>query len=493
MWRPWTLIAGVAIACLPPLSSPAWSQTSGPEARELAQRLERLIARSAPPEAHVGVSIRRLGSGQVIYEREAQKLFTPASVQKIATAGAALSLLGLNRRFVTRLQTPAPLERGVLQGDVFLRGEGDPMLEPQDLSRLAAQLSAAGVKEIDGDVVGDASVFAPESRGPAGWSWDDLENGYAATVSGLSLHRNALDVLVTPGGRVGEGVRLRLMPRSTYMQVLNRATTLPAGEQGMLGIELQPGAPTAWGEILMVRGGLPAGTQEERNQLAVQEPARLATHVFREALIQQGVRVRGQAKLGTTPPGSRTLGSVESPPLADITSEMLRTSDNLLAETLLLQLGAKVRGTPGTWDKGLAELRAYLDQVGWQANSYRIADGSGLSRYNAWSPAHLARLLNHLPTQRQSYPAVLVGLPISGINGTLAQRLNQPALRGRLRAKTGTMSGVSSLAGYLEARDGQQVVLAIMTNGFVGSPSKLRELQDQIVATVADPDTPEAP
>jgi PBP4 family serine-type D-alanyl-D-alanine carboxypeptidase len=365
------------------------------------------------------------------------------------------------------------------------------MLTQADLDGLAARVAAAGIRELVGDLVGDATVFAPETRGPAGWAIDDVGQAYAATVSGLTLNRNAMTVTVTPGGRAGEPLKVELVPASRYVQVRNRASTLAAGEQGTLGIGfLATGTP--WSETLSITGGLPLGTESQVSTMAMADPARFTLIAFKEALVRQGVRWRGQARLGPAPAGARTLASHASPPLSDITGEMLRESDNLIAETLLLHVGARGRGGPGTWEKGVSELRKFLEQAGWKPDSYRLSDGSGLSRYNAVSPGQLTRLLHHMPTQGGAYPALLIGLPVGGVSGTLKARLTAAGLRGRLRAKTGTMSGVSSLAGYLDTRDGQTLVLAILANGFVGSPGKLRALQDGIVELLANPDA-EAP
>jgi D-alanyl-D-alanine carboxypeptidase/D-alanyl-D-alanine-endopeptidase (penicillin-binding protein 4) len=480
------------VLALPPLGPAAAQPTLGARAgaaaigRDQAARLDALIQRLAPPEAHVGISVLRYATGQVLYEREGNKLFTPASVQKLATAGAALARLGVARRFQTRVVTAGLLENGVLHGDLVLKGDGDPMLTQADLDGLAARVAAAGIRELVGDLVGDATVFVPETRGPEGWAIDDMSQGYAATVSGLTLNRNALTVTVAPGGHPGEPLKVELTPASRYVQVRNRASTLAAGEQGTLGIGfLATGTP--WSETLNITGGLPLGTKREES-MAMTDPARFTLIAFKEALVRQGVRWRGQARLGPAPAGARTLASHASPPLSDITRQMLRASNNLIAETLLLHLGVRGRGGPGTWEKGVSELRKFLEQAGWKPDSYRLSDGSGLSRYNAVSPGQLTRLLHHMPTQGGAYPALLVGLPVGGVSGTLEERLTDPGLRGRLRAKTGTMSGVSSLAGYLDTRDGQTLVLAILANGFVGPPDKVRALQDGIVELLVNPD-----
>lgn len=464
-------------------ASPAHAASAG----EVGPKVEALIQRLAPPEAHVGVSVVRFGTGEVVYTREANKLFTPASLQKLATAGAALGLLGAQRRFTTRLLSAAPVESGVLKGDLVLKGDGDPMLEAADLEKMATSLRAQGVREIAGDLIGDATIFSPEGRSPAGWAWDDLDAGYAATASGLTLHRNAVTVTVTPGARGGEPLKLDIAPTTNYLQLRNTAHTLASGEQGTLGFGLERFTPGSWQEALNVRGGLTPGAAAETEQLAVADPARFTLTVFKEALGRQGVALRGQPRLGAAPAGARAIVAHHSPPLADLTREMLKESDNLIAETVLLHLGIKGKGGPATWEKGLATLRGYLERAGLPNDAYRLSDGSGLSRYNAMSPTQLTRLLTYLPSQRLAYPSFLLGLPVAGVDGTLSRRLAGTGTRGRLRAKTGTMSGVSGLAGYLETQDGETLVVVVMTSGFVGPATKIRQLQDALVETLAEP------
>lgn len=473
----------MSLAALLTLAAPARAAEPTP----FAARAEALVQRLAPPECHVGVSVISLATGKPLYEHDASKLFVPASLMKLTTASAALSLMGTQRRFTTRLMTEALLEGGVLHGHLYLRGEGDPVLDAADLEDLALQLHKQGVKRIAGDLVADASYFQPEGRGAAGWAWDDLAQGYGAPVSALSVHRNAVDASVTAGARPGEPVRVELTPGTGYVQTQVRATTLSTGAQSSLDLGLAPMPGGSWQELLSVRGGLPAGAGAEVEQLAVNEPVRFTVSVMKEALNRAGIAVDGQVRLGATPSGARAVATHASPYLAEIVRDMLKESDNLLAETLVLQLGVQAKGAPGSWTKGLAALQGFLGLAGWNADEYRLSDGSGLSRYDQVSPAMFAKLLTYMPTQASGYPGLLIALPVAGVDGTLAKRLATPATRGHLRAKTGTMTGISGLAGYLDTADGHTLVVVIMTNGFAGPASRSRQLQDALVELLAEP------
>ena len=317
----------------------------------MAARLDAVIQRLAPPESHIGVSVVSLTTGKPIYEREANKLFVPASLQKLATASAAVSLLGTQRRFATRLMTEGNVEGGVLHGHVFLRGEGDPTLEAADLDDMAAKLHAQGVKRISGDLVADATYFQPEGRGAPGWAWDDLAQAYGAPVSALSLHRNTLDVALSPGRRPGEALGISITPGTAYIQVQNHTSTQAAGAEASLGIDVAAPTNGAWQENLIAKGGLPVGSGQTVEHLAVVEPVRYTVTYMKEALNRAGIAVDGQIRLGGTPAGARAVAAHNSPMLADVVRDMLKESDNLLAETLLLHLGVRGKGGPGTWDK----------------------------------------------------------------------------------------------------------------------------------------------
>jgi D-alanyl-D-alanine carboxypeptidase/D-alanyl-D-alanine-endopeptidase (penicillin-binding protein 4) len=465
----------------------------GAETADLAARAEDIIQRLAPPESHVGVSVVELGSGQPIYQHEADKLFTPASLQKLATASAVLSLLGTQKRFTTRLLADGPVEGGVLKGHLFLHGEGDPTLEAADLEDMATKLRAQGVKRVAGDLVADASYFQPEGRGAPGWAWDDLAQGYGAPVSALSLHRNTLDVRVVPGARVSDPLRVEVTPGTAYVALQIKASTQPVGAESNLGLDVAPAPGGVWQEVLSAKGGLPIGSGQEVEHLSVAEPVHFTVSFMKEALNRAGIAVDGQVREGVTPGGARAVAVHVSPFLADIVRDMLKESDNLLAETMLLQLGVHAKGAPGTWEKGLATLGTFLETAGWPHNAYRLSDGSGLSRYDSVSPAMLAKLLTFMPSQPVGYPGLLIALPVAGVDGTLANRLNSPVTRGHLRAKTGTMSGVSGLAGYMDTADGKSLVVVIMTNGFVGSANRSRQLQDALIEMLAEPDKAEKP
>lgn len=480
------ILALVAAVCRP--MAPALAAEASP----LASRADAAIARWAPPESHVGVSVIDVATGETVYAHQSTKLYTPASLVKLLTSGAALAYLGAQKRFATRLLVDGPTDGGLVRGHLVLKGEGDPTLAVADLDALAGRLKAQGVKTVTGDVVADASHFQPKAAGAPGWAWDDLVEPYAPPVSALSLSHNIIEVGVAPALLPGEAARVTIRPMSNYLALQAKVTTLAPNAAYTLDLTRQPGASNGAGgpqkEVWQLRGGFPAGAEPVALGHAIADPARFAAIAMKEALERQGIQVYGGARVGTAPANARTVAAHQSAPLADIVRTMNKESDNLIAETLLFHLGVRGHGAPGTREKGLRILGGFLERAGWPATGYRLEDGSGLSRYDAVTPAQLTALLRAMPAESLAYPAYLISLPVGGVDGTLANRLGAPELRGRMRAKTGTMSGVSGLAGYMTTESGRTLAIAIMVNGFVGPAAKARELQDALVKAIAGAD-----
>jgi D-alanyl-D-alanine carboxypeptidase/D-alanyl-D-alanine-endopeptidase (penicillin-binding protein 4) len=456
------------------------------EPTSIARSAEAALLRLAPAESHVGVSVVDVATGETLYEREARKLFAPASLAKLATSAAALSYLGATKRFTTKLLIDGAATGGIVRGHLYLKGEGDPTLTVADLDTLASMLKAQGVKTVTGDVAADASYFQAEGPGAPGWPWDDLDETYGAPTSALTLSGNVGTVTVAPTAP-GQTARVTARPMTGYLDLTNRATTAATGAPATVELTAQRLSP--WKETWTLTGQVPAGGAPIELGRSVADPARLAAVAMKEALGRQGIAVHGAVRLATAPAAARSVASHTSAPLAELVYAMNKESNNLIAETLLLHLGVRGQGGPGNRDKGLRTLRAFLERNGFDAGAYRLEDGAGLSAYDALMPCQLTALLRAMPAEAMAYPAYLISLPVGGVDGTLATRFSDPAVRGRLRAKTGTMSSVSGLAGYMVTDSGRMVAVAIMVNGFVGSAAKARALQEGLIQAIAQADT----
>jgi serine-type D-Ala-D-Ala carboxypeptidase/endopeptidase (penicillin-binding protein 4) len=451
--------------CAPLRTAPGAPAAAAPT---LAAELDSLLADSLFLDAHWGVLVRSLSSGETLYARNAERNFVPASALKMVTGAAALELLGPEHRFRTEILTSAPVRDGVLRGDLVVRGGGDPTLSgrfhetPRALFRAwADSLRSQGIRRVSGAVVGLDGVFADPPFG-RGWMWDDLDAPYAAEIGGLVFNEGATLLRVHPSRRAGGPAIISAEPASGYVRIVNRVITGEAGDSAWLQVTREPAGPG-----MIVTGRIPPDTFLTR-AVAVREPARYFATVLRETLREAGIPVDGPIFVE----GDRTIGEMDagalrplfvhrSPPLAEILPAMMHPSQNLMAEMLLRSLGSEVAGS-GTAVAGAGAVQRFLAMRGVRPAG-RIADGSGLSTYNLISPRTVAELLEtmaggtHAEVWREALPA-------AGVHGTLANRLRGTPLEGSVRAKTGTLTGVRALAGYLPTEAGDTLVFVFLVN-----------------------------
>jgi len=408
-----------------------------------------------------------LRRGHVLLARDERLHLHPASTLKLATTAAALDALGPDYRFRTALATSARLDAfGRLLGDVYLVGGGDPDLSGRffdgdalaPFTRLAAALEAAGVRRIEGRLIGQEGLFTGERRGD-GWAWDDLDWWYGAEVSALSFNDNAVDLRVAPGEREGDPLRLEWTPVSSYYEVRSLATTGVAGAESTLRVETDAAT-----NVIHVSGALALDAEPRTLYPALRDPARYAATVFAEVLARRGILVSGGVATTSAPlpPTARTLAVHEGPTLADAIAVVNKQSQNLHAEMLLRLVGWKASGA-GDVEAGLAAVGTFLTRLGVAHEGWARHDGSGLSRLNLVDAHGLLQLL--VAMDRHPHAAAFRdSLAVAGVDGTLEKRMRGTPAEGRIRAKTGTLRGVSGLAGYAERADGDRLAFVFLIN-----------------------------
>ena len=479
-----------------PLSAVQAQRTTTPEA--LTREITATLDDPAFAEAFWGVLVVNLDTGDTLYERDSQKRFVPASTQKLVTTASALTLLGPDFQYTTRLYTDGAVRAGSLLGDLVIRGAGDPTLgsdrfgdEPLAVFRAwADSLRTAGITRIAGDIVGDDNVFDDTPYG-LGWAWDDFVYGYGAETSGLTFQEGTIAMTVQ-GTRSGARARLLWEPLLTdYITVENDSRTRRAGVRVKEGYARELSS-----NRFVITTEVPAGGEDEE-ALAVHNPTRYTAHTLRLVLLGRGIAVEGTAidADDRLPPPRydrmTPVASHTSPPLAAIVKETNQRSNNLYAEHLLRTLGAQFyqgrEEEPGSIEAGVEALAPVLMEAGIDPETLQLVDGSGLSFMNRLTPQALVRLLTFMA--RHPDPAVreafLASLPVGGESGTLAGRYRSGAARGNVQAKTGYVNSARTLAGYVTTARGERVAFALLCNDYASPTRRVNEAQDEIVEALA--------
>lgn len=432
----------------------------------ITARLEKTLAAPSLKPATVGVRVVSLDTGKLLFERSSDKSLMPASNMKIVTCSATLALLGPSFTYTTVVYQSGD--------DLILKGSGDPSLDFARLQKLAEAVKAAGVTELKGRLLYDASVFDTELLGE-GWQWDDEDFYYSAQVSGLSCDENVALVVVKPGA-LGQPPLVETTP---YFTVENKATTTDGKEQA-LSITRKRGLNT-----VVITGKLGEKAEPKRVALTVEDPAHFAALRFVEALRAAGVTVSESVVLapGKTPDGAMPVASSVSKPLSQLAADFMKPSDNLFGECFLKTLGA-VKGKKGTTAEGAKVVREWLKSRNIPLAGFYQADGSGLSRMNLVT----AQLLMGILRDRAGDANFRAALPIGGVDGTLKSRFKNTPAANNVRAKTGTLTGASSLSGYVTTKAGERLAFSILMNHYdrEGGSSVARSLQDALVLTLLD-------
>lgn len=426
---------------------------------DLPARIDAILAGPDWQRARWGMAIEELETGNLLYGRDRERYFLPASTAKLFVTAAALMALGPDFRWQTEVRQ---------QGDAFyLLGAGDPSLTAADLGLLAAQLRARGIREIPRLV-----VVARAPKLPPTWEWEDLQAAYGVPASEIVVNENAVTLTLVPT-QPGQPPQLRWSDAIAARQwepIENATVTGPAGAPYAIELSARLGGPG-----LQLGGSLAADNGPDRWDLAIPDPIRYAAETFAARLQAQGIAVGDIARATTAPPGP-TVVSVASPPLGEILAATNQDSNNLYAEALLQALSPD-----GSNDGGLDVLATALSILGVPPTAgYALVDGSGLSRQNLVAPATIARLLRQLDGSSLAAP-YRASLAVAGESGTLARRFQNTPIAGNLAGKTGTMTGVTALAGYLTPPQYPPLVVSILLNRSPQPTKANRAAIDEIV------------
>ena len=442
--------------------------------------------------AHSGVVLKSLTDDVYLFRSNDEKFFIPASNMKLFTTAAALILLGTEFRYTTSLYTDGETCDGLLNGNLIIRGVGDPTLSArfhaggadEIFSKWAEMLLRLGVKKIAGDIVGDGSLFDETYLG-AGWAWDDVIHCYSAEISALSVDDNCISISVRPGATAGEAPFIIAGDGSGYLTIRNQAVTVASEEKPILRLSRAPAS-----NLLTVSGAISANTEEKLFFVTVHDPALYAAARLKRAMESKGIAVGGSItghppQLGPIAYESmKIIASYTSPPLREVVRKINKTSLNLHAELLFRTLGKTFHGD-GSAEAATAVLKDTLAKMAISPDSVVVYDGSGLSRMNLVTPSAILALLEYMH-RHENFSYFLDSLPVAGTDGTLKERLRNTSAEGRIFAKTGSMTHVLNLSGYLKDRKGRMFAFSIMTNNYAGPTETLKGLQDALLVSLVD-------
>ena len=484
---------------LPLLGAPAL-EAADPSPGRLKKAIDAVVARPGLEAAFWGIEVRSLASARTLYALNPGKAFRPASTLKLVTTATALDVFGPDARLHTTLQTAGRQDGlGRILGDVFLVGGGDPNLSARfsagrptaAFEAMAEALVAAGVRRIEGRLVGHEGAFVGDRRGSS-WTWEDLAWGHGAEVSALSFADNLVEASLAPGERVLDPALLTLVPDAGCLSVVSSVTTADArasvvgraGDEAGAARELtllrEPGS-----NDVRITGHLPIDGQWKAH-LAVADPASCAAAVFASVLEARGIRVVAGVATSSAPlpGGARVLAAYDGVPMAQVIQVVNKESQNLHAEMLLRLLGSKLKGE-GSVEQGKAAVADVMKRLGADDAGWALADGSGLARTDLLTPHGLVALLAAMDRHPHA-AAFRDSLPIAGVDGTLEKRMRGTAAERRVLAKTGTLQLANALAGYVTTTRGERLAFALFVNNHAGRGREAVGAIDRVAVALAE-------
>lgn len=477
MIRAWAAVAVVAAlaACAPKsLQPPTLAEAlAHPSPHEQLRRdLRAIFSERTVDHGLWSATVHSLRHGETLYSVNSFRLQVPASNMKVLTSAVAAERLGWDYRYTTRIYAAGEVDSatGALNGDLVVWSNGDPTINPRHPERWAIfdewgkQLAAKGIRTVNGHLIGDDNAFEEPGWG-LGWAWDDLAIGYGAPVSALQYNENQVELLIGPGQETGARAIISVSPPGSGFTIDHQVTTAATGEPTSVAVSRVPGS-----DLLTVSGQIAVGAAPVTRYAAVENPTLAYLNAMRVAFGRHGVNIERtplDIDAVRVPPDLSTatvLIEDQSPPLYTVIDVTLKWSRNIYAETMLRSLSPA--GQPASTAGGLTVLQEQLRQWGIAPDYYIARDGSGLSRYDYLTADALSWVLTQMwldPAHDEQFRAAL---PVFGVSGNVASRLKGTPAAGRVWAKTGSMSQVRSLSGYVVTSEGEPLVFAFLVTGF---------------------------
>lgn len=445
----------------------------------LEERISNILQENCLDQSQTSISIVSLPLGKEIYAKNMLTPLLPASTLKVVTTAAALHYLGAEYRFRTEFLYRGQRIGHQIQGDLIIKGGGDPKLTTEHLWRIARQIRDSGIDTVTGNLIYDTSFFDDYDRAPA-WDEQRSQRAYDAKISALSLNFNTVTVHVRPADDANHPLIVWLEPAPAYMQVVNNTRTIRHGRNTVSARRTEKDNQFE----INVMGKLPLDSEEKIIRLNVLDPPRFTAESFRVLLQQAGVSVMGITQKDFAPINSKLLYYHESSALSLILKELNTYSNNFVAEQIVKTIAAEQQGTPGSHARGLRLVADFLESTGIHTQGLVLADGSGLSRQNRFTTQAMTDLLASIYPRFDIGPDFLASLRVMGSEGLNSHRLKNSPARAKVRGKTGTLRRVSTLIGYVPSYSGQLYAYALFLNnnrcGYYGAD----RIEDRIISTL---------
>jgi len=444
---------------------------------QLRKDINSILADSLFTPANASIKVVSLEKGDTLFEHDSKTLMNPGSNMKLLTSAAALYILDTNYQFKTAVFIDSAPINGILKGNIYIKGYGDPDLKTSDLDSFANTVHQIGIREIKGNIIVDDSFFDDEYWG-AGWVWDDESESDAPHINALSVNKNCVRISLLADLN---SIYPYLEPRTEFVSITNKAKI--AADSIRTPLKIERLFLNNQNTILIEGEILKSGRFAKKVPLCL--PDYYTGTLFKESLERTGIIVHGNVANGTTPPGIREI-TQRYQSIEKMITYMNKVSDNLSAENTLKALGAAKYGAPGCAKNGIFVINRFLSDLGIDTSGLSIVDGSGISRYNLLSADQLVQLLAAMYEQSRIFPVFYNSLPIAGVDGTLSRRMTSYPSAGNIHAKTGNLNGVSCLSGYVLSRDGEMLVFSIMIQNFIIPAAYYHQVQDKIAGLLAE-------
>lgn len=452
---------------------------------EIREQLDDYFGDQNFANAFWGVMVKSLKTGEIIYKRNADKLFIPASNMKLFTSAAALLALGSNFKYQTDIYANGVLLRGTLKGDLIIQGSGDPTISDRFIEgnvtkifeQWADTLKAKGIYEITGNIYGDDSFFDNEDFGK-GWLMDYESNWFAPSSNALSFNNNMIEIRIEPT-QVNFPAKIYTIPQTDYVSIVSGVFTKDQVNETDISISKIKGT-----NIIKVNGQISIAEKPVSKFVAVTNPALYFLTVLKETFEKNGIVVRGRVNtlqgenINVDFDNLIPLYSHRSVQLKYILKEMNKNSNNFYAEQILKTIGLEENDF-GSIENGVNACIKYFNQMGINMDNLVMADGSGLSRLNLVTPRQIVNLLTFM-YKHEEFDKFYDSLPIAGVDGTLLDRMKKTVAENNVRAKPGYSDNVSSLSGYLKTISGEPLVFSMIVNNFLTPPIFANYIQDSV-------------